>query len=91
MVVLNIYGRIKPICISKKLGLYIANLPKEEHNNWNDMLYEEMILAKKRIDESSKRYKLKSPFEIDKIYSAVCFPAKDKKIIIRRFMKLLII
>ena len=44
MVVLNIYGKIKnPICISKKLGLYIANLPEEEHNNWNDMLYEEMI------------------------------------------------
>ena len=80
MVVLNIYGKIKnPICISKKLGLYIANLPEEEHNNWNDMLYEEMILAKKRIDESSKRYKLKSPFEIEKIYSAVCFPTKDKK------------
>ena len=29
MVVLNFYGKIEPICISEKLGLYIANLPNE--------------------------------------------------------------
>ena len=59
MVVLNIYGKIKPICISKKLGLYIANLPKEKHNNWNDMLCEEINLARKRLNQNAKRYKLK--------------------------------
>ena len=32
MVVLNFYGKIEPICISEKLGLYIANLPNEEYN-----------------------------------------------------------
>ena len=68
MVVLNIYGKIKPICISKKLGLYIANLPKEKHYNWNDMLYEEMVLAKKRIDQDSKRHKIKSTFQVEKFY-----------------------
>ncbi len=76
MVVLNIYGKIKPICISKKLGLYIANLPKEEHNNWNNMLYEEMILAKKRINQNSRRYKLKSSFEVEKFYSDICSSKK---------------
>lgn len=72
MVVLNIYGKIKPICISKKLGLYISNLPKEKNNNWNEMLYEEMILAKKRISQNSRRYKLKPAFEVEKFYSDIC-------------------
>lgn len=69
MVVLNIYGKIKPICISKKLGLYIANLPNEEHNNWNDELYKEVLLAKKTIDQNSKKYNLKSSFDVEKFYS----------------------
>lgn len=47
MVVLNFYGKIEPICISKKLGLYIANLPNEEHNEWRDDLAEELELATK--------------------------------------------
>lgn len=76
MVVLNIYGKIKPICISKKLGLYIDNLPKEKNNNWNDMLYEEMVLAKRRIDQDSKKYKLKSSFEVEKYYEDICFSKK---------------
>ena len=33
MVVLNFYGKIEPICISEKLGLYIANLPTKNTMN----------------------------------------------------------
>ncbi len=47
MVVLNFYGKIEPICISKKLGLYIANLPNKEHNEWRDSLADEIELAVK--------------------------------------------
>ena len=47
MVVLNFYGKIEPICISEKLGLYIANLPNEEYNEWRDALAEELELAVK--------------------------------------------
>lgn len=78
MVVLNIYGKIKPICISKKLGLYISNLPKEKHNNWNKMLYEEIVLAQKRINQNSRRYKLKSSFEVEKFYTDVCSSVKTE-------------
>ncbi|MBR3743137.1 MAG: hypothetical protein IKN04_22220 [Clostridia bacterium] len=42
MVVLHIYGKISPICISKKLGLYISNLPEEEDNNWKEDLEQEL-------------------------------------------------
>lgn len=42
MVVLNFYGKIEPICISEKLGLYIANLPNEEYNEWRNALAEEL-------------------------------------------------
>ena len=47
MVVLNFYGKIEPICISEKLGLYIANLPSEEHNEWRGALANELELTVK--------------------------------------------
>lgn len=47
MVVLNFYGKIEPICISRKLGLYISNLPNEEFNEWRDELSSELKLAVK--------------------------------------------
>lgn len=47
MVVLNFYGKIEPICISKKLGLYISNLPNEEYNEWRDELARELELSVK--------------------------------------------
>lgn len=47
MVVLNFYGKIDPICISKKLGLYISNLPNVTHNEWRDSLADELELAVK--------------------------------------------
>lgn len=45
MVVLNFYGKIPRICISKKLGLYLSNLPNEENNDWQDELSKEFCLA----------------------------------------------
>lgn len=42
MVILNLLGKIEPICVSQKLKLYIANLPKDDFNNWNGGLVEEM-------------------------------------------------
>ena len=45
MVVLNFYGKIEPICISRKLGLYLSNLPNGEHNNWRDGLVAEMQMS----------------------------------------------
>ena len=36
MVILNILGKIEKIYISKKLGLYISNLPDGGENNWNN-------------------------------------------------------
>lgn len=80
MVVLNIYGKIKPICISKKLGLYIANLPKEKDNNWNEELYEELNLARKRINQDSKKYNLASSFKIEKFYLDICSNKEGKRI-----------
>jgi len=47
MVVLNFYGKIQPICISKKLGLYLANVPDEEQNEWREELANVLELAVK--------------------------------------------
>ena len=55
---LNFYGKIEPIRISEKLGLYIANLSNEEHDAWRDALANELEVAVKTdqiIKESSER------------------------------------
>lgn len=52
MVVLNMQKKISPICISKKLKLYISNLPNDKDNNWNEELCSELwaILRYSEID-----------------------------------------
>lgn len=42
MTVLSILGKIEPICISKKLKLYISNLPDSPDNDWQSELVYEM-------------------------------------------------
>lgn len=42
VVVLDMYGIIEKTLISKKLHLYVANLPNEKHNEWNEYLFEVM-------------------------------------------------
>lgn len=63
MVVLNIYSKIEPICISKKLGLYIDNLP----NDWKDELKERIIESKEQIQKNQLKYNLINKFDFDKI------------------------
>lgn len=55
MVVLNIYSKTDPICISKKLGLYISNLP----NDWKTELKERILESKEIIERSTKKYNIK--------------------------------
>lgn len=45
MVVLNCYGKIDPICISSKLGLYLSNLPDSLENNWKKELEKQLKLT----------------------------------------------
>lgn len=47
MVVLNVYGKIEPICISEKLKLYIKNLPCVEHDNWQESIRNELLESMK--------------------------------------------
>lgn len=74
MVVLNLLGKIEPICISQKLKLYIANLPKGDFNNWNGGLVEEMEDALKHSEIQEERFKKKfdktNPIDIKAIFKS---------------------
>ena len=59
MVILNLLGKIEPLCISKKLKLYIANIPKGDFNNWNGGLVEEMEDTLKYSSIQTERFKKK--------------------------------
>ena len=69
MVVLNIFGKIEPICISNKLKLYISNLPNGESNNWNKELVDEMRTAVKMNIIESEKLGMKPNINIREIYS----------------------
>lgn len=47
MVILNMFGKIEPICISQKMKLYISNLPNSNENNWNSYVVKEFKHALK--------------------------------------------
>jgi len=68
MVIINIYGQIKPICVSKKLKLYISNLPKDNYNDWNSALVEELTYAAEYEKLQQKRYKLNSTTTIKDLH-----------------------
>lgn len=86
MVVLNFYGRIKPICISKKLGLFISNLPEEEGNEWQSELCDELLMQETVGNIEKKRLGFEQQNEIAKLYSRLflchkpCEKADDKVI-----------
>lgn len=42
LVVLDVYANIEKTLISKKLQLYVANLPNENSNEWNEYLFKVM-------------------------------------------------
>lgn len=73
MVVLNFYGKIEPISISKKLGLYIANLPNEEHNEWGNCLADELELAVKADKIYQEKLGTNYPCGIKNLYQTL-FP-----------------
>lgn len=75
MVVLNFYGKIEPICVSKKLGLYIANLPNEEYNEWKDYLVDELELAVKADKIYQDKLGTNYPCRIINLYHMI-FPDK---------------
>ena len=77
MVVLNFYGKIEPTCISQKLGLYIANLPNEEHNQWRDDLAEELELAVKADKIYQEKLGTNYPCGIVKLYHTL-FPNESR-------------
>ena len=58
MVVLNICEKIEPICLSKKLGLYISNLKDSPYGNWNDMVVDEFIEAYKIVKITTEKHKI---------------------------------
>ncbi len=68
MVILNIYGKISPICISEKLKVYISNLPNQPDNNWNEALVEDMLQEiKERTIFSEKYGNGFAPYDLRKI------------------------
>jgi len=61
MVILNIFGKIEPICISKKLKVYISNLPNQSENNWNEGLVEDMLQEIKERNIFSEKHEASFP------------------------------
>lgn len=58
MVILNFYGKLlQPVCISKKLRVFISNLPKGEYNNWNRHLVEMLEAEIKEREIFKEQYK----------------------------------
>ena len=47
MVVLSICEKIEPICLSKKLGLYISNLSDCPYEDWDEHVTEEFIKSRR--------------------------------------------
>lgn len=72
MVVLNIYGKIEPICISQKLKLYISNLPEEKHNEWNTELFEHFKETIEITKTIQVRLSLKSSISIKELHKQRC-------------------
>ena len=69
MVVLNFCGRIEPICISKKLKLYISNLPCSEDDDWEQELVDEMYAAiQYRLASHEKYGDTVKPFDVPSIF-----------------------
>lgn len=66
MVVLNICKKIKPLCISKKLGLYISNLDDCPYGDWREYINEQYINAYKIAKITSEKFEhsfIKSAYE----------------------------
>lgn len=77
MVVLHVYGKICPICISQKLGLFISNLPTEDDNNWKEDLKQELQYME-AVDELERaRLGISKKSQITELYEKI-YPGSEK-------------
>ena len=77
MVVLHVYGKICPICISQKLGLFISNLPTEDDNNWKEDLKQELQYME-TVDELERaRLGVSIKSQITELYEKI-YPGSEK-------------
>ena len=76
MLVLNCYGKIDRICISRKLGMYISNLPNSDDNNWKDALKDQLKLTNDADSIYQNYLKMSYPSGIVNLYHKV-FPSKE--------------
>ena len=58
MVILDAYGKIEKTLISKKLHLYIDNIPNSESDNWNEYICQIMEREIREQEFESAEYKL---------------------------------
>lgn len=63
MVVLNIYSKIEPICISKKLGLYIGNIINSKFGDWKEELVDVLTESKEKIIKNELNHSLEKRFD----------------------------
>ena len=66
MVVLNILKKIEPLCISKKLGLYISNIEDCPYEGWCKYVVDEFCRSRKIAVITAERHRLdaeKSAYE----------------------------
>lgn len=77
MVVLHVYGKICPLCISQKLGLFISNLPTEDDNNWKEDLKQELQYME-TVDELERaRLGISIKSQITELYEKI-YPGSEK-------------
>ena len=71
MLVLNCYGKINRICISKKIGMYLSNLPDSVENNWKSALKEQLWLSKEAEELVQHNLKINRSSQIFGLYHKV--------------------
>ena len=71
MLVLNCYGKINRICISKKIGMYLSNLPDSVENNWKSALKEQLWLSKEAEELVQHNLKINRSSQIFELYHKV--------------------
>ena len=71
MLVLNCYGKINRICISKKIGMYLSNLPDSVENNWKSALKEQLWLSNEAEELVQHNLKINRSSQIFELYHKV--------------------
>lgn len=71
MLVLNCYGKINRICISKKIGMYLSNFPDSVENNWKSELKEQLWISKEAEELVQHNLKINRSSQIFELYHKV--------------------